>query len=402
MTTQRLYFEDAYRREFEGRVRERFVYEGKPAVVLDETLFYPESGGQPADRGSLGGAEVLHVFEDGERIVHVLDRELPGQEEVRGAVDWVRRFDHMQQHTGQHVLSQCFVEVLRGETQAFHLGGQVSTLEIGIKTVSEAELEKVEARANEVVFEDREVKTYFVEPGQVAAVPLRRPPKKEGTIRVVEVSGFDFSACGGTHCRRTGEIGLIKVIRWDKIRNNLRFEFLCGRRALKDYSLKNRSLLEISQKFSVHERDAAACAHRLAEDIKLLRKKQRHLAEALAGYEAEEAISREPGPVVASVWPGKTAEEAKLLALHIIRRAEKAVLFAVAGQDRDHFVFARSEGLALNMRDLVPVVSSMIKAKGGGSATLVELVAEKGSDLGAVLAAAGEYLREKLPSPGTG
>jgi alanyl-tRNA synthetase len=170
----------------------------------------------------------------------------------------------------------------------------VSTLEIGLSAVLELDLERVEARANEVVFEDREIKTYFVEPERVAAVPLRRPPKKEGTIRVVEVSGFDFSACGGTHCRRTGEIGLIKVIRWDKIRNNVRFEFLCGRRAWKDYSLKNRSLLEISQRFSVNEREAAACAARIVEDAKSLRKKQRR--SKLAGYRPERLSGVSPGP----------------------------------------------------------------------------------------------------------
>jgi alanyl-tRNA synthetase len=399
MMTQRLYFEDAYRREFDGRVLDRLFHEGKPAVILDRTCFYPESGGQPSDRGMLGGADVLRVFEDGERIVHVLDRELSGTEDVRGVVDWVGRFDHMQQHSGQHILSQCFVEVLEGETQSFHLGEQVSTLEIGIRVVSDADLEKVESRANEVVFEDREIRTYFVEADEVETVPLRRPPKKEGTIRVVEVSGFDFSACGGTHCRRTGEIGLIKIIRWDKIRNNLRFEFLCGRRARQDYRDKNRSVLEISQKFSVHERDAAAAVEKTIQETKQSRKKLKQLQEALAGLEAREAVEKGAGWLVKRVWTDKTAEEAKLLALNIIRLAERAVLFAVRGGEMDHFIFACSEKMPLNMRELGPLVMERAKGKGGGGSSLVEIVVEKGADLEAILTVAEEYLRTKPRAP---
>jgi len=393
--TQRLYFEDAYRKEFEARVLERLVHEGRPAVVLDRTGFYPESGGQPSDRGILGSANVLHVLEEGDKIVHLLDRELSETEDVCGVIDWARRFDHMQQHTGQHILSQCFVEVLEGETQSFHLGEQVSTLEIGVRTASDADLEKVESRANEVIFEDREVRTYFVEADQVETVPLRRPPKKAGTIRVVEVAGFDFSACGGTHCRRTGEIGLIKIIRWDRIRNNLRFEFLCGRRAWRDYTDKNRSVLEISQKFSVHEKDAARAVDKTLQEARQTRKKLKQLQEALAGFEAREAVEKESGWLLKRVWTDKTAEEAKLLALNIIRLAERAVLFAVRGGERDHFIFACTEKMPLNMRDLVPIVMERSKGKGGGGPSLVEIVVEKGADLEEILTAVEEHLRMK-------
>lgn len=390
--TKKLYFEDAYLKEFSARIQERLFQEGRPAVVLDQTGFYPESGGQPADRGTLDGAGVIHVFEDGERIVHLLDRELAGKEEVRGVLDWDRRFDHMQQHTGQHVLSQCFVEVLGGETRSFHLGDGVSTLEIGIGEISEADLDKVESRANEIVFSDREVRTYFVPPERIGSVPLRKPPKKEGTIRVVEVDGFDFSACGGTHCRKTGEIGLIKIIRWDKIRNNLRFEFLCGRRAWRDYRDKNRTLQEISRKFSVHERDAAPAIERTIQESKQSKKKLRELQEALAGFEAREIIERETGPLIQRVWTDKPAEEVKLLALHIVRQAERAVLFAVRGAERDHFIFACSGTMPFNLRELVPLVMERAKGKGGGGPTLVEIVAEKGADLEVILAAAADYL----------
>jgi alanyl-tRNA synthetase len=393
--TRRLYFEDAYQREFRGRVLDQFVHQGRPAVILDQTCFYPESGGQPADRGSLGEVEVSHVFEDGDRIVHLLDREL-SRTEVQGIIAWPRRFDHMQQHSGQHILSQCFVEILNGETRSFHLGEQAATLEIGLSAISDTDLERVEARANEIVFENREIKTYFVKAEEIDRVPLRRPPQKEGTIRVVEVSGFDFSACGGTHCRRTGEIGLIKVIRWDKIRNNLRFEFLCGWRARDDYGQKNRSLLEISQKLSVGAGDVSMAVGKAIEEAKNYRKKQRQLLEDLTAYQAREAVREAKGRLIRAAWTDKTVEEAKLLALGIIRLAERVVLFAVPGEERDYLIFACSRRLPLDMRELIPIVRAQVPGKGGGSATFVEIAIEKTVDFEAVMSTAEEYLKGKL------
>ncbi len=248
--TRRLFFEDVGLCEFAGRVVERRTVEGKPAVVLDQTAFYAESGGQPWDLGTLNGIPVLQVLDDEGAIVHVLERDVDG-ESVLGTIDWARRLDHMQQHTGQHVLSQAFIEIVNGETRSFHLGADVSTLEIGIGQISDETLDRVERRANEIVFEDRAVKTYFVPSERIAEVPLRRPPKVEGLVRVVEVEGFDYSACGGTHVRRTGEIGLIKVIASERIRGNVRFTFVCGGRALADSQVKTRVCRGLVGKFNV-------------------------------------------------------------------------------------------------------------------------------------------------------
>jgi alanyl-tRNA synthetase len=208
--TKRLYFEDTYLREFDSRVTARDLHDCKPAVMLAETCFYPESGGQPADRGTLNGIEVLDVVEKNGEIWHVLEHELEA-EEVRGIIDWDTRFDHMQQHAGQHVLSQSFYNLVRGETRSFHLGETTSTLEIGISKISDTDLERIELEANFWVFRNGEIKSYFVDEINIAEVPLRRPPKKSGKIRVVEIGGYDFSACGGTHPAYTGEIGLIKI-----------------------------------------------------------------------------------------------------------------------------------------------------------------------------------------------
>jgi len=393
--TKRLYFEDAYQKEFEAAVVARLDYEGKPALVLDQTCFYPESGGQPADRGTIDGANIIQVIEDGEKIIHVLDKDLAGLR-IRGAIDWKRRFDHMQQHSGQHILSQSFIELLDGETRSFHLGEESSTLEIGLKEISESDADRVESRANEIIFEDRAIKTYFVPEDKIFTVPLRRPPKKKGLVRVVEVAGFDYSACGGTHCRRTGEVGLIKINTWDKIRGNIRFEFLCGRRALQDYTWKNRSLIALGQKLSAHEKDIPASIEKMLQENKQSRKRMKQLQEQLAVYEAREIIARATGSIIKEIWTDKTPEEGKLLALNVIRAGEFAVLFGIRGEENDRLIFASSEKLPLDMRELLPVVFSRAGGKGGGSPTLVEIVTEKKGSLEEILAASQEYINKKL------
>jgi len=381
--------------DFEADVVERRVVEGHPSIVLDRTCFYPESGGQPWDKGSIDGVEVLKVVEDGERIVHVLAAEIPASR-VKGMVDRTARFDHMQQHSGQHILSQAFFELLRGETRSFHLGPDVSTLEIGIADADEESIARVERRANEVVFENREIKTYFVPEEKIGEIPLRRPPKVAGLIRVVEADAFDYSACGGTHCRRTGEIGLIKITKGERIRGNLRFEFVCGGRALRDYALKNRIVRGLVGQFNVKEADVAAAVAKLSEELKAVKKQAKKNEEALALFEAQGFMQRAEGKIIREVFADKSPEEARFLALHIIRRGAFIVLFGARSETRSHLILACSEALKLDMRQLVPVVSAVIHGRGGGGPSLVEIAGDRDADLAAALTLAAETMRKNL------
>jgi len=389
--TKRLYFEDAYLKEFEARVVGRTAIEGNAAVLLDRTGFYPEAGGQACDRGTINGIAVLRVIEDGNEIVHVLERAVEA-DTVQGRIDWPRRFDQMQQHSGQHILSQAFFEVVRGTTMSFHIGEDVSSVEIGVPKISDEDLDKVEASANAVVFEDREIKTYIVPEDRIATVPLRKPPKKTGSIRVVEVSGFDYSACGGTHCRRAGEIGLIKVIKTDRIRNNLRFEFVCGGRALRDYDEKNRSVRQAAAFFSVAERDVVATAGKSLAEMKALKKRARKLEERIASYEASEIIQGARGKVVQILFEDKSPDEVRFLALQIIHDAERIVLFGAHGDTQSHIILAAPEGLGLDVRTLIPAVSGVIQVRGGGSPSLVELVTTEKGKVGPALDAVKKFL----------
>jgi alanyl-tRNA synthetase len=390
--TRRLFFEDATRLEFEAAVVERPVVDGRPALVLDQTCFYPKSGGQPWDKGTIEGVDVLQVVEDGEKIVHVLAAEVAG-DRVRGRVDGAVRFDHMQQHSGQHILSQAFYELLRGETKSFHLGPETSTLEIGIAKAEDADLERVERRANAIVFEDREIKTYFVPEARIGEVPLRRPPKVSGLIRVVEADAYDYSACGGTHCRRTGEIGLIKIIKAERIRGNLRFEFVCGGRALRDYDLKNRVVRRLVGQFNVGEADVAAAVERLAEDLKALKKQARRTEDALGAFEVRDLRTKAEGRILRAAFADKTPEGVRTLALSAIRQGDCAALFGTKTAARSHVVLATSDGLKLDLRPLVPELAALMNGRGGGGPTLVEIAGSADADLEAVLRAAEERVR---------
>jgi len=391
--TRRLYFEDAYLAEFDADVLERTERDGRPAVVLDRTAFYPESGGQPWDTGTLGGAAVLAVIDLDGVILHVLDKAIEAGP-VHGRVDWPGRFDRMQQHTGQHVLSQAFWEVLKGETRSFHLGPEVSTLEIGLAAAADADLDRVEDRANTVVWEDRTVKTYFVPEERIDEVPLRRPPKKQGLLRVVEVDGFDYSACGGTHVRRTGEIGLVRLGPAEKIRGNLRFDFLCGGRALRDYRQKDRSARKLAGTFSCAAAGVAAQVEKLGAEHKALKKRARKLEERLAAFEAGEVIRSAPGRVISAVLEDRTPDEARFLALNVIKGGEFAVAYGAPGEGQGHLIVARADTLKADLRGLVPVVAAVVPVKGGGGPSLIELVFPDKQRLREAVDAAAAWLRE--------
>ncbi len=393
--TVRLYLDDPYQVEFEARIVERRTEEQKPAVILDQTCFYPESGGQPYDRGWIDGVEVVKVFEEDSRIVHLIEKDIQA-ESIKGKIDWERRFDHMQQHSGQHILSQCFHELLEAETLAFHLGEAFSTLEMDLRKVSEEDLARVETRASEIIYQDREVKIHSLPEDKIGTLPLRRPPKKKGLIRVVEVSDFDYSACGGTHVRRTGEVGLIKILRWERIRDNLRFDFICGRRAFLDYLLKNRILRELSNRLTVHEREVPSSVEKLFADLKSQKSLIRKMGERIARYEAQEIIEGAKGKILKKIFAEKTHEEVRSLALNIIRQGDFVVLFGLKGEERGHLILACSEGLSIDMRELVPLVSPLISGKGGGRPSLVELAGESVENIAQALEKAQQFIEKKI------
>lgn len=289
---QPIYYTDPQRVEFDARVLRRTRIGERPAVALDDTAFYPTSGGQPFDTGLLGGARVLDVVEDeaGE-ILHVLDRELAEGAAVHGSVDWARRFDHMQQHTGQHILSAAFDKRCAARTVGFHLGAVVSTVDLAIPLSPDA-IASAEDEANRIVWEDRPVGIRFAGPEEAAALPLRKEPQREGILRVIEVEGYDLSACGGTHVSRTGAVGLIAVLSAERLRGGTRVEFVCGERALRTLRALRDAVAGCIRHVSVAPEELPAAIERLQAEGKDLRKSLKALQERVAGYDAAELAAR--------------------------------------------------------------------------------------------------------------
>ncbi|RPJ02588.1 MAG: phosphoesterase, partial [Candidatus Aminicenantes bacterium] len=282
--TRRLYYEDPYLLEFEAGVVARTERDGHPAVVLDRTAFYPESGGQPWDKGTLGGVEVLAVLDEDEAIVHVLRSEIAAGP-VRGRIDRTTRLDHMQQHTGQHVLSAALDRLSGARTVGFHLGADVSTVDLDIPLSPEA-LAAAETEANRIVWDDRLVGIRTVSETEAAALPLRKDPERTGALRIIEVEGYDLSACGGTHVSRTGSIGLIAILSGERLRGGTRVEFVCGGRALRQMRVYRDAVVGCIHSVSVAPVDLPAAISRMQAEAKDQRKAIKDLQERLATYEA--------------------------------------------------------------------------------------------------------------------
>ena len=289
LMTVRLYYTDAYLRDFDAAVVDR-ADQGR-RIYLDRTAFYPTSGGQPHDTGTLGGAPVVEVVDEGDRIAHLLAAPLDG-DAARGSVDWPRRFDHMQQHTGQHLLSAVLHELFGHATVAVHFGRESSTLDLDAPALEPARLVEAEARVNAIVTENRPVEVGFEEAEQAAG--LRKASAREGTLRVVTIRDLDRSACGGTHVRATGEIGPILVTRSERVKKQVRLEFLCGARALRRARADLDLLSRLASRLSASADELPALVEAQRAELKAVTAGRRELEARLAEYRAGELYAAAP------------------------------------------------------------------------------------------------------------
>jgi alanyl-tRNA synthetase len=282
----RLYYTEPWRREFDATVVAVTPTQGGLRVRLDRTAFYPTSGGQPHDTGVLGESRVVEVSETDEGDVDhlVTGGPLAVGQRVEGRIDWPRRFDHMQQHTGQHVLSAALHRLYDVRTMSFHLGADVSTIDLA-RDLSPAEIAGAAGESNRIVWEDRPVTIRFVSAQEVVRLPLRKEPVKDGRLRLIEVEDFDLSACGGTHVSRTGAIGMIAIRAWERLRGGTRLTFVCGGRALAAFDALRDVVDASARPLTVHPRDLPAAIERLQEERKALQREGRVLAERLAEHE---------------------------------------------------------------------------------------------------------------------
>jgi alanyl-tRNA synthetase len=393
MKTERLFDSEVRRTEFEAQVLERRV--DKNAVILDRTCFYPESGGQLPDRGTLNGIPVTDVQEEGEAVLHLLGGALP-EGTVQGKVDWEVRFDHMQQHTGQHLLSGAFDQLARAMTVGFHMSAEYCTIDLRIPGLASELTDRVEDLVNRIVFEDRPVKVLLMSREEALRLPLRKRPPDLDVLRVLEIKDFDYSACGGTHCQRTGEVGLVKIASWEKIREDVRVEFLCGRRALRDYRWRNYAFNRMAGDLSIAPRDLELAFRRLRQENQDKAKRVKELLEEALKYEAERLVKETKASgsfrLVIKVFPDRDLEEVKGLANRLAEHPGTVAILA-ATKDKANLVFARSADLAFDMNLLMKEAVTRINGKGGGRPNFAQGGGPLVPDLLALLSELGKGIR---------
>jgi alanyl-tRNA synthetase len=377
--TEKLYFSDSNLLEFSATLVEIRPSERGDAVALDKTAFYPTGGGQPNDTGILGGANVVDVFEDeGGTIYHVLPQTglFKEGQEVIGVVDRARRLDHLQQHSGQHVLSQAFVQAYGAETRSFHLGTETSTIDIESQSPTIDMMRAAEDLANGVVFEDRPMRVHMVNDEEAARLPLRKESAVRGDIRVIEVENFDWSPCGGTHAARTGQIGLIAIRSYERARKLTRVEFICGGRALRDYRLANATAFAVARLFSAERDSTPELVARAIQETKSTKKRVRDLLELAMIAEASEMLgaSVDSGgfKIIDAVFDGRDVEEMRVLAARIVQREPSVALLATKEPGSARLVFARSASLEQNMGQLLAEACATLGGRGGGKPELAQ------------------------------
>ena len=388
--TERLYRDDPYLLEFEARVVSRREHEGRPAVVLDRTAFYAESGGQPWDTGTIGGVPVVAVLENGEDVLHVLAAPLAA-ERVGGRVDAERRRDHREQHHGQHLLSRAFVQVARAPTVSFHLGAEQSTIDLD-REVTDEQVRDAETLANEVVWEARPVAVRTVSRAEALALGLTPPAEAGDAVRLVEAADFDRQPCGGTHPRSTAEVGMVIVLGHERYKGGSRVRFVCGHRALSVVRARNVVLGRLGTLFSSPPEGLPDAATRALESLAEANRRGAELLERALDGEARRLLAEAGGGLVAALYDGWPAADLRSLALRLVALAPCVALLG-SRSDKAHLVFAQSEGLGHDIPALLRAALLTVGGRGGGKGNLAQGGGDRPDRLDEALAAATAAIR---------
>jgi len=372
--TERSYYTDAYQTTFDAALLALDQINGHPAARLDHTYFYPTSGGQPFDVGLLGDRRVVDVVAiDNGEVWHLLDAEfthaVPGQP-IHGVIDWPRRYDHMQQHSGQHLLSQIFYHHFGYETLSVHFGALESTLDLDVAALDPAQIDEAEQIANRMVYTSLPITAYSVTDNELARIPLRKAPKVTGKIRIVEIAQFDYSACGGTHVHTTAEIGPIKLTRQERRRGQTRITFLCGGRAYRDYVEKHGLLLEAANLFSTDISSVPRLIERNLAQVKELQQTIKAFNEEQLAREAGDlasgALRIQEQPIVVKLFHDKDAASLKTLAQQLQQYPGLTALLATVRDEKLTLIFARAADASQHMGNLLRDALRQVGGNGGG------------------------------------
>ncbi len=393
--TQRLYYTDSFFSEFDASVTEVRQQDGRMALVLDRSAFYPTSGGQVFDTGVLRleqgqelrvcevvedeGGEVLHFIEEEMQIPRFArdDNEQGSGVRVHGIIDLARRRDHMQQHSGQHVLSAAFVRLFKMQTVSFHMGDESCTIDLGATSVTDAQAREAEREANRIVLEDLPVEIRFAAVDAARAMGVRKiPDHVEGELRLIDMGGYDLNACGGTHVARTGQIGAILLRKTEKVKQGVRVEFVCGERAVRFARRDYDTLVETAAVYSAHIWEVPTQVRKALEEVKAAQKERKKLLKEISELQAREMLAEtaasSAAPVVISrVFPDRELNYVKLLAQKLTSSGGVVALLG-AGGVQPGIVFAQSAGGQFDMGALMKEAMAALGGRGGGNRELAQ------------------------------
>ena len=378
MTTKFLYYQDPYRTEFSADVIEQKPHEKAWVVLLNQSCFYPGGGGQPSDRGWLGDASVIDVTIENKKIYHYTDRKLNGLS-IKGKIDFNRRYDYMQQHTGQHIVSSALLSEIDCRTLSVHMGDTYTVIEVDRQDISDGEIRKAEDRANDLINKNLPVIIHNVEKKNIDRFPLRREAPGLDNLRIVEIEGVDYAACGGTHLQTTGEAGLVKYTSQEKIRNRLRLYWKMGKRAFDDYHQKTVLLNLISRELTCRPQDFMTQIRALREQVKEGNRRFREAEEQLLDREINEL--RREGTTMGGMrvfvkeFENKNPDYLSRLANKILEENECLFLFFNHLPDKILWTAGTSSNRQISLSDEIRPLLPIIEGKGGGSLQLCRGIA---------------------------
>lgn len=397
--TIKIYQQDSYQKTFDAKIIGHQQTSHGPGLVLDRTCFYLDAGGQPSDHGHINNIPVVDVVEIDGAHVHVLESAIRDTEDAHGEIDWARRYDHMQQHTGQHVLSGTFFQLYEAQTLSFHLGTDYCTIDLPLKKVTPDMIAIVEAHCQALIRENRRVQPHFVDESELHKFPLRKMPPDVDHIRILEIENFDYTPCGGTHVQSTGELNLIKIIATEKVKQGTRIKFLVGDRAVADYTAKHDLLDAISNDMTCGWPEIPDVLRKLGDERKELRREIDALQQQLARFEAEKLI-RQADKVEDVLVISRILLERDMAGLSEIARQivdnHRAVALLMGEATKVAVVFARSDGIELNMGHLVRTACQHLDGGGGGRPEFAQGAGNNADKAPSVLAEMTQHVKEYL------
>lgn len=370
--------DNPYVREMDGKITKKEFKDGKTYLQLDKTIFYPNlAGGQPMDYGMINGLEIMKVYEEGDEIIHIVKGELKTNR-VHMEIDWDRRFDLMQQHSGEHLLASSFYRLFNATNTGIHIGNEINTINIAKAYLTEDEAKQVEFLANKVIQSNFRIKSYTLNRDQLSRIPLRKETSIEDEeIRIIEIENIDYAACCGTHVSNTGEIGIIKILKWYRYKGNIRVEFICGSRALKDYFFKNHYINEIGTLLSAQDLDVLNRVNKLYSEKEALEEENKKLRQELYKIKGEqllkEAKKEKDIHFIIKSLTKTDAKEINIIASDLNKNQGKLIqIYSIANDEMGQFLISRSKDLTIDLSDVFEEVSKKIIIKGGGNSQQIQ------------------------------